>query len=134
MEVVWENIPLQTECSFNNLIPLVSNPYTATNDTVNNLTAVWKDSDAFVSWIPLSVPKTKEFLLYIVSYSSRSGSRPGSVNTTNSSVSISGLDPQVEYTFTVQVIAGNGYYIRQPTKGQDPNILSYYTSYLVCLL
>ena len=69
------------------------------------------------------MPKTKVFPLYIVSYSSSSGilSRPGSVNTTNSSVTILGLDPEVEYTFTVQVIAGNGYYISQPTKGQDPN-------------
>ena len=71
-----------------------------------------------VTWIPLSLTEARGFPLYTLSYISNDDSSTGSVNTTVSSLNIPGLDPQIGYSFTVQVSTGNGDHKGPPTKGQ----------------
>ena len=52
--------------------------------------------------------EARGFPLYIISYTSDDGAVLGSVNTTNSSVIITGLNPNIGYSFTVQVATGSG--------------------------
>ena len=68
------------------------------------------DQTVNVSWKALSYREARGIPFYIVSYTSEDGRFSGSVNTTNSSVSIfiQGLDLQVPYQFTVSVTTGNG--------------------------
>ena len=68
------------------------------------------DGSVRVGWKPLSLTESRGFPLYIVSYTSDDGAALGSVNTTNSSVIITGLNPNIGYSFTVQVATeiGNG--------------------------
>ena len=61
-----------------------------------------------VTWTPLSYVEARGFPLYLITYTSDDGSTSGSVNTTSSSVAITGLDSQYVYNFTVQVSTGNG--------------------------
>ena len=71
--------------------------------------ASWNpDGSVLLSWQPLSLTEAKGFPLYIVSYKSVDGSFRGSVNTTNSSVVISGLNSKGSYIITVQVTTENG--------------------------
>ena len=65
------------------------------------------DGSVRVGWTPLSLVEARGFPLYIVSYSSDDGA-VFSVNTTNSSVIITGLNPNIGYSFTVQVATGSG--------------------------
>ena len=66
------------------------------------------DGSVGVRWTPLSLTEARGFPLYIVSYTSIDGAVLGSVNTTNSSVIITGLNPNIGYSFTVQVVTGSG--------------------------
>ena len=76
---------------------------------VGSLKASWNlDDTVLISWQPLSLTEAKGFPLYIVSYKSVDGSSRGSVNTTSSSVVISGLNSKVGYIFLVQVSTENG--------------------------
>ena len=84
---------------------------------VSNLTAFWKDGVVNVSWISLSLAEAKGFPLYIISYMPNSGTMR-TINTTNSSIVISGLEPKQSYTFTVQVTTGNGTHKGQSVNGQ----------------
>ena len=61
-----------------------------------------------VRWTPLSLVEARGFPLYIASYTSENGAVFRSVNTTNSSVIITGLNLNIGYTFTVQVATGSG--------------------------
>ena len=58
--------------------------------------------------MPLSLVEARGFPLYIVSYTSDDGAFLGSVNTTNSSVIITGLNPNIGFSFTVLVATGSG--------------------------
>ena len=62
-----------------------------------------------VSWTPLSLTEARGFPKYVVSYISEDGSMTGTVESTNSSVVISGLHPQFGYIFTVYASTGNGH-------------------------
>ena len=66
------------------------------------------DGSVQVGWTPLSLTEARGFPLYIVSYTSDDGAVSGSVNTTNSSVIITGLNPNIGYSFTIQVATGSG--------------------------
>ena len=66
------------------------------------------DGSVGVGWAPLSLAEARGFPLYIVSYTSVDGAVLGSVNTTNSSVIITGLNPNIGYIFTIQVATGSG--------------------------
>jgi hypothetical protein len=77
--------------------------------SVSNVVAAFKDSNSVkVSWMPLTYGEARGFPLYIIRYTSDDGSITGSVNTTDSSVTIEGLNPQLAFTFTVQITTGNG--------------------------
>ena len=84
---------------------------------VSNLTAFWKDGVVNISWISLSLTEAKGFPLYIISYT-LDNSKMRTINTTNSSIVISGLEPKQSYTFTVQVTTGNGTHKGQTAEGQ----------------
>ena len=76
---------------------------------VGSLKASWNPDDTvFLSWQPLTFMEARGFPLYIVSYKSVDGSSKGSVNTTKSSVVISGLNYKVGYMFVVHVSTENG--------------------------
>ena len=66
------------------------------------------DGSVSVDWTPLSLVEARGFPLYIITYTSDDGSTTGSVNTTTSSIVITGLNQEVGYVFTVQVATGNG--------------------------
>ena len=66
------------------------------------------DGSVRVGWTPLSLTESRGFPFYIISYTSDDGTVLGSVNTTNSSVIITGLNPNIGYSFTVQVATGMG--------------------------
>ena len=66
------------------------------------------DGSVRVRWTPLSFTEARGFPLYIVSYTSIDGAVLGSVNTTNSGIIITGLNPKIGYIFTVQVATGSG--------------------------
>ena len=66
------------------------------------------DGSVLLSWQPLSLTEAKGFPLYIVSYKSVDGSSRGIVNTTSSSVVISGLNSKLGYFFAIQVTTKNG--------------------------
>ena len=71
--------------------------------------ASWNhDGSVLLSWQPLSLTEAKGFPLYIVSYKSVDGSSRESVNTTSSSVVISGLNSKVSYIISVLVTTENG--------------------------
>ena len=86
-------------------------------NSVSNLTAFWKDGVVEISWIPLSLFEAKGFPLYTISYTLDNGTMR-IINTTNSSIVISGLEPKQSYTFTVQVTTGNGTNKDQIANGQ----------------
>ena len=52
--------------------------------------------------------EAKGFPLYMVSYQSVDGSSKGSVNTSSSSIVITGLNSEVVYIFVIQVTTENG--------------------------
>ena len=84
--------------------------------SVSNVVAEFEDSNSVkVSWVPLTFWEAKGFPLYIIRYTSDDGSITGSVNTTNSSVTIEGLNPQLAFTFTVQITTGNGHNVGPST-------------------
>ena len=86
----------------NNFVPVPTK-------TVSNVVAAFKDSNSVkVSWMPLTYGEARGFPLYIIRYTSDDGSITGSVNTTDSSVTIEGLNPQLTFTITVQITTGNG--------------------------
>ena len=85
--------------------------------SVSNLTAFWKDGVVEISWISLSLVEAKGFPLYIISYTLDNGTMR-IINTTNSSIVISGLEPKQSYTLTVQVTTGNGTNKDQIANGQ----------------
>ena len=66
------------------------------------------DGSVLISWQPLSLTEAKGFPLYIVSYKSVDGSSKGSVNTTSSSVVITGLNYKADYIISIQVTTENG--------------------------
>ena len=66
------------------------------------------DASVLLSWQPLSLTEAKGFPLYIVSYKSVDGSSRGSVNTTNSSVVITDINPMVGCIILIQVSTENG--------------------------
>ena len=71
--------------------------------------ASWNpDGSVLLSWQPLSLTEAKGFPLYIISYKSADGSSRGSVNTTRSSMVITGLSSKDGYIFLVQVTTENG--------------------------
>ena len=65
------------------------------------------DGSVQARWTAFSLAEARGFPLYIVSYSADDGA-VFSVSTTNSSVIITGLNPNMGYTFTVQVATGSG--------------------------
>ena len=76
---------------------------------VDSVTVEWTSvSSVLVAWTPLSYIEARGFPLYLITYKSDDGSTSGSVNTTSSSVAITGLDHQYVYIFTVQISTGNG--------------------------
>ena len=76
---------------------------------VDSVTVEWTTvSSVLVAWTPLSYIEARGFPLYLITYKSDDGSTSGSVNTTSSSVAITGLDPQYVYIVTVQVSTANG--------------------------
>ena len=74
---------------------------------VSNPTAFWKDGVVEISWRPLSLVEARGFPLYIISYVLDNGIMT-TINTTDSRIAISGLQPKQSYTFAVQVTTGNG--------------------------
>ena len=71
--------------------------------------ASWNpDASVLLSWQPLSLTEAKGFPLYSVSYKSVDGSSRGSVNTTNSSVVITDINPMVGCILLIQVSTENG--------------------------
>ena len=83
--------------------------HTVPTKPVENLTVSFRGSDeALVSWIPLSLADARGFPIYIVSYIPASCPGGGSVNTANSSVVFTEVEPCVSYVFSVQVTTGNG--------------------------
>ena len=86
----------------NNFVPVPTK-------SVSNVVAAFKDGNSVkVSWTPLTYGEARGFPLYIIGYTSDDGSITGSVNTTDSSVTIEGLNPQLTFTITVQITTGNG--------------------------
>ena len=75
--------------------------------------------------------EAKGFPLYIISYTSDDGAVLGSVNTTNSSVIITGLNPNIGYTFTVQVATGSG---KGPTTTSKFQIVLFVHTLPICPL
>ena len=76
---------------------------------MENLTVSFRGSDeVLVSWIPLSLAEARGFPIYIVSYIPASCPGGGSVNTANSSVVFTEVEPCISYVFSVQVTTGNG--------------------------
>ena len=66
---------------------------------------------AFVSWIPLTLHQARGFPVYFVAYQpsgQTAGAESTVINTTDSEVVISNLDPTTEYTFTVDVGTAGG--------------------------
>ena len=110
-------------CSINMILSitnmLLCSTVTATvpEKSVSYLTTFWKDGVVNISWISLSLIEARGFPLYIISYMLDSGTMR-TINTTNSSIVISGLEPKQSYTFTVQVTTGNGTHKGQTANGQ----------------
>ena len=85
--------------------------------TISSVQVQWRpDNSAFLYWRPLAYTEAGGIPLYIVSYKSVDGSSTGSVNTTSSSVVITGLSSQNEYRFTIRVAVGNG---NETSKGSE---------------
>lgn len=66
---------------------------------------------ALVSWIPLTLHQARGFPVYFVTYGTFvAGGRRGSqtMNTTNSNVTIDGLEPAQDYWFSVDVGTAGG--------------------------
>jgi hypothetical protein len=81
----------------------------APSKSVEDVTVEWtSDTSVSVSWTPLSYSEARGLPLYIISYKPQDGSSVEIVNTSSSSVVITGLNPLVGYIFTVQVTTGNG--------------------------
>ena len=90
-------------------------------DSVDHLQIQWRaDNSALVYWRPLADTEAGGIPLYIVSYKSVDGSSRGRVNTTSSSVVITGLNSQNEYRFTIQVSIVNG---TKTSKGRQHSAL-----------
>ena len=90
-------------------------------DSVDHLQVQWRaDNSALVYWRPLADTEAGGIPLYVVSYKSVDGSSRGSVNTSSSSVVITGLNSQIEYRFTIQVTIGNG---NKTSKGREHSTL-----------
>ena len=76
---------------------------------VDSVTVEWTTvNSVLVTWTPLSYYEARGFPFYLITYKSDDSSTSRSVNTTSSSVAITGLNPQNVYIFTVQVSTGNG--------------------------
>ena len=102
---------------------------------VDSVTVEWTTtSSVLVTWTPLSYIEARGFPLYLITYTSDDGSTSGSVNTTSSSVAITGLDPQYVYIFTVQVSTGNGNNKGGTEYGEHvvQNIVSFHPSVQCC--
>ena len=82
-----------------------------------------------VTWTPLSYIEARGFPLYLITYTSDDGSTSGSVNTTFSSVAITGLDPQNVYIVTVQVSTGNGNNKGLTESGEHIQLYGFYISF-----
>ena len=91
--------------SLSPLLPFIPVP-TAPLDDVDVIAL--GDGSVGVRWTPLSLTAARGFPLYIVFYTSDDGAVLGSVNTTNSSVIITGLNPNIGYIFAVQIATGSG--------------------------
>ena len=77
--------------------------------TISSIQVQWRrDDSAFLYWRPLADTEAGGIPTYIVSYKSVDGSSKGNINTTSSSVVITGLSSQNEYRFTIRVAIGNG--------------------------
>ena len=66
---------------------------------------------AFVSWTPLTLHQARGFPVYFIAYrpsGQAAGVESTVINTTDSEVVISNLDPTTEYTFTVDVGTAGG--------------------------
>ena len=81
---------------------------------VSNAQVEWVNSNraALVTWTPLTFHQARGFPVYFVTYQPSSqvgsGHSVSTVNTTNASVVIDGLDPTTEYTITVDVGTAGG--------------------------
>ena len=91
------------------MYPSFAQSNTVPTKPVGSVKASWNpDGSVLLSWQPLSLTEAKGFPLYIVSYKSVDGSSRGSVNTTNSSVVISGLNSKISYIFSIQITTEKG--------------------------
>ena len=76
---------------------------TVPGNPVNNLTAFWKNGVVEISWVTISLFEARVFpCISFHIYTPDSGTMR-TINTTNSSIVISGLEPKQSYIFTVQV-------------------------------
>ena len=76
---------------------------------MGNIAAEWKcGGSILVRWTPLSSKEATDFPFYVIIYEVLDGSSRGNATSTDNSVMIFGLDPQIDYDITVEITTRNG--------------------------